>query len=527
MKIFTPSGETRICPKTGRVVGSRRPGWLAWLYPLAGLAALLWVVLRVAPKPDRAAYPCQRAAIPFTSGFVAWLLGLCGWLALTRRIKSRLSPHRSAAVAAGAVSLAVLVLWSIFSAPPSPASAAPIEPANQPIGTARGINPGRVTWVHDPGAAKWDGTDGSHWWDEANNDQGAIDAMLSKALQNLASKTTDSTAWEALFKSFNQRRGRGGAGYKAGEKIAIKINQNCAQKGYAGNGSADANVINSNPWLLKSLLGQLVNRAGVAQENITVYDVTTPWFLRRIADNVYNPNHAAFPKVRFMDAEGKNGREPPAWTAGDVISYATEHKFGRKIPTRVQEAAYVINLALLKLHKEGGITLCGKNHFGSLNAIGDHNVISASNNAANSYAVLVELMGHKDLGEKTVLFLIDGLYGAPGVMARPVKWNKAPFNGAWPSSLLLSQDGVAIDSVAFDFLNGEFGVSVPNADNYLHEAALANDPPSKTAYKPGGAALPSLGVHEHWNNATERKYTRNLGTGKGIELATPGAPRKP
>ena len=28
----------------------------------------------------------------------------------------------------------------------------------------------------------------------------------------------------------------------------------------------------------------------------------------------------------------------------------------------------------------------------------------------------------------------------------------------------------------------------------------------------------SLGVHEHWNNATDKQYTRNLGTGTGIEL---------
>ena len=28
----------------------------------------------------------------------------------------------------------------------------------------------------------------------------------------------------------------------------------------------------------------------------------------------------------------------------------------------------------------------------------------------------------------------------------------------------------------------------------------------------------SLGVHEHWNNPEQRMYSRNLGTGKGIEL---------
>jgi hypothetical protein len=30
--------------------------------------------------------------------------------------------------------------------------------------------------------------------------------------------------------------------------------------------------------------------------------------------------------------------------------------------------------------------------------------------------------------------------------------------------------------------------------------------------------LSSLGVHEHCNNATDRKYSRNLGRKEGIEL---------
>jgi len=58
--------------------------------------------------------------------------------------------------------------------------------------------------------------------------------------------------------------------------------------------------------------------------------------------------------------------------------------------------------------------------------------------------------------------------------------------------------------------------------NYLHEAAQANSPPSGTVYDPEGDAsrLKSLGAHEHWNNATSRQYSRNLGTGNGIELVS-------
>jgi hypothetical protein len=50
--------------------------------------------------------------------------------------------------------------------------------------------------------------------------------------------------------------------------------------------------------------------------------------------------------------------------------------------------------------------------------------------------------------------------------------------------------------------------------------ALAPNAPSKTIYDPAktGKSLASLGVHEHWNNATDKKYTRNLGKGAGIEL---------
>jgi hypothetical protein len=57
-------------------------------------------------------------------------------------------------------------------------------------------------------------------------------------------------------------------------------------------------------------------------------------------------------------------------------------------------------------------------------------------------------------------------------------------------------------------------------DNYLHEAAQANAPPSGTVYDPegDGIRLESLGVHEHWNDPALKQYSRNLGTGNGIEL---------
>ena len=86
--------------------------------------------------------------------------------------------------------------------------------------------------------------------------------------------------------------------------------------------------------------------------------------------------------------------------------------------------------------------------------------------------------------------------------------------------MFASQDPIAIDSVVLDFLRTEGNIKEGTVDNYLHEGALADDPPSATVYDPegDGTRLKSLGVHEHWNNAQEKKYSRNLGTGEGIEL---------
>jgi gluconolactonase len=136
-------------------------------------------------------------------------------------------------------------------------------------------------------------------------------------------------------------------------------------------------------------------------------------------------------------------------------------------------------------------------------------------------------MGHAHIGGKTVLYLIDGLYCGihPVDMEKgPRRWKSHPFNGDWTSSLLASQDPVAIDSVGFDFLHAEYEdhPRKVGVDDFLHEAAQVDKPASGTFYDPDHSGnikrLASLGVHEHWNNPKDKKYSRNLGTGKGIEL---------
>jgi hypothetical protein len=124
--------------------------------------------------------------------------------------------------------------------------------------------------------------------------------------------------------------------------------------------------------------------------------------------------------------------------------------------------------------------------------------------------------------------VVDGLWGGIEATDMPVKWKSAPFNNDFPSSLFISQDEVALESVCIDFLRAEADINTafkdrpffPAVDDYLHQAADPANWPTGISYDPegDGSTISSLGVHEHWDNSADKKYTRNLGTGNGIEL---------
>jgi len=206
------------------------------------------------------------------------------------------------------------------------------------------------------------------------------------------------------------------------------------------------------------------------------------------------------------------------------------------VPVPYAEAKYLINMANLKSHTGAGVTLCGKNHYGSLirkppdkGYYDMHGTLPRGVLGSGHYRAVVDLMGHAHTGGKTLLYLVDGLYpGVHPIEHSPRKWSIPPFNGQWASSLLASQAPVAIDSVAFDFLWAEWNdyPHMSGADDYLHEAALADNPPSGTFYDADHATnttrLASLGVHEHWNNLQDKQYSRNLGKREGIELVRVG-----
>jgi uncharacterized protein (DUF362 family) len=464
-------------------------------------------------------------AAPLASGFAVWVIGLFASATIYRRARLLLHQSRYVLAAVCAVAAVTIIWGSISASENNPAAAAfsPSEPVNSPMGTAKGINAGRVVWVHNADATSWDGSAGN-WWEDRNTDQKTVDAMVSSAITGLTGKSSDSEAWDALFRYFNKTRGFGDAGYQKPEKIAIKINMN---QDRGRDLKPDAGI--PSPQVVYAVVHQLIKAASVPGSAITVYDAS-----RYIGDPIYNKirndSDPDFQAVTFVVSPSsvKNGRV----AATQDTAHPLKTKAGTAyLPQCLTQAQYLVNLALLRPHTLCGVTLCAKNHFGTTYFPDNGgwtpqplHETSSRKNPMGSYNCLVDLNGHKQTDGKTLLYMIDGLYPAKNQTAGVIRF--VSFGNDWFSSILASQDMVAIDSVGLDFLRNEQAVNpivvdvVGNPDNYLHEAAMADKPASGTAYDPegDGTAMESMGVHEHWNNPTDRKYSRNLGTGKGIEL---------
>jgi uncharacterized protein (DUF362 family) len=207
----------------------------------------------------------------------------------------------------------------------------------------------------------------------------------------------------------------------------------------------------------------------------------------------------------------------------------------------IENANYMINVPNLKPHGQAGITITAKNHFGSHSrprAQHLHYTLPRSSEGYRNYRALVDIMGSKYLGQNTLLFVVDGLWGGgSSVTGAPVKYFMEPFNNNWSNSIFLSQDQVALDSVCFDFLRTEWnGINshdpinnssensplMYGVDDYLHQTADPSNWPEGIIYDPdkSGKQLSSLGVHEHWNDPVNKQYSRNLGKNIGIELVS-------
>lgn len=398
-------------------------------------------------------------------------------------------------------------------------------PAHAPLGQARGIMPGRVVWAHDPASVLWDGS--GEWWRPENYDEAVVRRMVDAAVASVAGASSPLEGWRALFASVGD-----GAGYAPGRKVAIKCNLNGAAEYDDDTTGTSTGDLYTNPVLLKCLIASLVE-AGVAPGDITAYDTTRifPDYLKELCAQ------GPCAGVHFADRNEGNPGRVQADVQAPIVWSGPVNGETCYLPTCVTGADYLINFADLKGH-DYGITLCAKNHFGSFcnsskmrqpQQAGLHPFLSGQR--MGDYSSLVDLMGSAHLGGKTILCILGALVAparnTSAVTPEISQWTMEPFSGGFTASVFMSQDPVAIDSVGADFLMNEPAMTGNNAalegnagcENYLHEAALAAAPPSGAAYGDGsGGILGSLGVHEHWDNAVDKRYSRNRGSAEGIEL---------
>lgn len=505
------------------------------------IGATLWFLLRVIPKPSRATYPCMRAAAPFMSGLIIYIVSLLGSIFAFKKAKETflLAKYWKSFLFGFVALIAITIFYAndiqnAFAG--TKQKYAVLEASNTPIGTPKGYFPGRVVWVMDQDATNDLGA-GDKWYNNTN--QEIVSRMLADGIKKYANTSDLKTAWNCLFGYFNNNHGKGWVGYTAGEKIMIKLNH--TNLGAGGHDMSE--LMNSTPEMVLALLTQLVDVVGVAQADITIGD---PY--RGFPDVTYDICHAKYPNIHYIEGIGTEGREKTIIAAGDVF-FTSDGSFKSRLPKAYMEASYLINMPCLKTHDSAGISLAAKNHQGSV--IGDDQNATnqymgnylhydypseKENQVMGIYRHIVDYMAHSKLGGNTLVYIVDAIWSGRNWNGFVDKFGMAPFDDDYTSSIFISQDAVAIESVGFDFLYNEydnFGSNHEKDDfplwegvqDYIHQAADPANWPSGISYDPDDKdqshPVGSLGVHEHWNNATDKKYSVNItGNKGGIELVS-------
>ena len=312
-----------------------KPAISKLMFIILGVTSTAWFLIRVIPKPQRATYPCMKAAAPLMSTFVIYLLSFSGSMVAFGKAKGHFKKARYlyAAIFFVITTLGVIMLLNAGAENSYAGTKDTIsETSNAPIGVGHGIFPGRVVWVFDPEVAKWDGSD-KYWWEETSTSQVETDKMFAGMITSLTGKKSEKSAWDALFRNFNETKNRSKNGYTPNEKIAVKINQNNTRS------HADTTGLNASPQLVYALIRSLTTEAGVPQKNITIFDAS-----RFIPDNIFNKCHKDFPEVLFVDNEGGNGRIKSTYVERAIPYSVDNGKLATGLASCAVEADYLMNM---------------------------------------------------------------------------------------------------------------------------------------------------------------------------------------
>lgn len=383
-------------------------------------------------------------------GFLRALLialgGLTAGQSICRILQGLASPAQD-----GITPTAWAYLPLVMSSRPTPTSTAPptqpptststptaTAPPTRTLTPTRTPLPGapRVVHVHDPDATFWNGSS-NYYYNYV--DQSLVNDMVDRGVMALTGTSTRADAWRALIPNYS------------GGIVAIKVNFNNSQQG---------NLINALIHPVNAAIRGLLE-IGVTAQNILVYDAVRPI-------PTYFRNGCLYPGVRFYDV---NNADFPV-----AVSFSRPGIPAEYLASAVVDAAYLINMPIMKGHSITGVTLGFKNHLGTIhNPLNLHDYIAPmwGSQYDPNYSPMVDIYLNAHIRNKTVLVLGDGLFASrDNTNSVPEPWQT--FNGHFPNSLFFARDPVAVDCVMLDLLAAEgCPYAWDEAADYLRAAAGA------------------------------------------------------
>jgi hypothetical protein len=394
---------------------------------LIGLTSSVWLLLRSGTKPSRITYPCQQTAAAnslFVFSALMWLIPSSFWY---QKIKATLKVERI-------IFITISTFFILVGAGSSKEYRGLDYLNHAPLGL-RALASNKVVRVYSSKGTNWDFSSG-YYYDHI--DQTEVYKMLDRGVRALSGTSTSQSAWQTIM-----------AGYRSGDQVAIKVNNN-------NSGNASQGYLNTEPQIINAVISGLAS-IGVPQNDISVYDVS-----RNIIARQRNGVLDTYPDVNFVD------RNNVTWDSTLVTG-----SFGEvRLPTVLTQSQHLINIHLMKMHSLATITGAMKNHLGSTS--------SPSTFHSTMVEALGELNDNPHIKDKTRLIINEALFGSTSQGSKPHKFNNLElFPEETPNSIFLAFDPVAMDSVMYDFFyydrDGNIG-----PDTFLH-----------------GAADNGLGLHEH------------------------------
>lgn len=174
-------------------------------------------------------------------------------------------------------------------------------------------------------------------------DRDKYEEPVSVALRSPTGADVD--AWDKIFRYFNQTTRKLERGRPKGEVVAVKINLN-----NSGTRKKD-HLCDAPPQTVLAVVRQLVDQAGVPEENVLVYDVKRQFF-----SATSTTLWSEFPNIRILQ-DGPARREQPRnpareiegahWGEGVEFS-AGRFREAKLVAKQVRDAEYIVNLATSK-----------------------------------------------------------------------------------------------------------------------------------------------------------------------------------